>query len=201
MPRARWATSGLAIVAATERRARIAQRATAATRTSCSSRRASGDGADHADTTRSGGEVLGSEPAALARPGSGTSRPSLHFLVPQEYLGAEDCGQGSAGWCLPRSRAPSARCVSAPFRSTQPWPSLCDVVTGCATSACASRSEAVANRPNGLWTAGSREGRVVVAWLRGGASHFELVGAGQALARQTAPTSLAHLYHLTSREW
>lgn len=66
---------------------------------------------------------------------------------------------------------------------------------GCATCAGTSRSAAATNRPNGLWTAGSSEEKVVA---RGsdGREPFERVGACQTLARQTAPTALAPVPHL-----
>ena len=70
-----------------------------------------------------------------------------------------------------------------------------DVVSGAPPWADTSRSEASANRPNGLWTAGSSEEKVVA---RGsdGREPFERVGACQTLARQTAPTALAPVPHL-----
>jgi hypothetical protein len=51
-----------------------------------------------------------------------------------------------------------------------------------------------AERPmdNGIWR---RESHL---WLRWGGSHASTVGALQTLARQTAPTALAPVYHLTA---
>jgi hypothetical protein len=92
---------------------------------------------------------------------------------------------GTSGPATVDPRSPCGSCTidSAPERR--------------ATCAATSRSAAAANRPNGLWTAGAREEKVVA---RGsdGREPFERVGARQTLARQTAPTALAPVYHLTA---
>ena len=92
------------------------------------------------------------------------------FSCNQEYLGTRTAAKARPAGVSPWRRRPS---VFPPLSErTALARSLSDDVTGCAASARASRSEATANRPNGLWTVGSPEERVVSPWLRWGGSHL-----------------------------
>jgi hypothetical protein len=106
----------------------------------------------------------------------------IHFTfraAGSNFGGRDSCGQGEGGGRVPHPRMPpSAR--ARPLSDTRSLGRACKTVYS-------------GNRSNGLWTAVSRASK----FAAGGSDAAEAtplnVGAGQTLARQTAPTPMTLL--------